>query len=229
MKIIGISVADIRVEPKFECERDSQLIFGEEVDIISDHGDYSYIEGRDGLKGYVKKKLIVDAPERKYKLLSFYDAKIAKFPFGSYLSEEDVLKYRIPVDLTTPVDNRSFDVVRMSYASLGVPYLWGGTSDFGYDCSGYVQRLYRFTGIDLPRNADQQRDFTETVPDFNSAKPGDLVFFEGHVALYLGNGDIIHANGHSASVSIDNLFDESDYAKLLMSIIEKIGRVTKSL
>ncbi len=229
MKIIGISVADIRVEPKFECERDSQLIYGEEVRVISDHGEYSYIEGRDGLKGYVKKKLIVEAPERKYKLKSYYDAKIAKFPFGSYLSEDDILKYRIPEELLTPVEDYNFDVVKMSYSFLGIPYLWGGTSDFGYDCSGYVQRLYRFRGKELPRNADQQRDFTETVPDFQSAKPGDLVFFEGHVALYLGNGDIIHANGHSASISIDNLFDESDYARTLMSIFEKIGRVEKSL
>lgn len=230
VKIIGISAADIRVEPKFECERDSQLIYGEEVKVLSTgHGDYSYIQGRDGLKGYVKSRLIVDGDERKYKLTSFYDAKIAKFPFGSYLSEEDVLKYRIPEELLTPIDNYDFDVVKLSYKFLGIPYLWGGTSDFGYDCSGFVQRLYRFTGIEIPRDAGPQRDFTETVSDFNSAKPGDLIFYEGHVALYLGNGDIIHANGHSASISIDNLFDGSDYSKELDSIFEKIGRVTRSL
>ena len=70
-----------------------------------------------------------------------------------------------------------FKVTELSWKFLTIPYLWGGTSDFGFDCSGMVQRLYRFVGKEIPRNADQQRDFTETVPDFDSALPGDLVFF----------------------------------------------------
>ena len=60
MKVIGISVADIRVEPKFESERDSQLIYGEEVEVLSEHGEFIRIRGRDGLAGYVKKRLVVD-------------------------------------------------------------------------------------------------------------------------------------------------------------------------
>lgn len=229
MRVVGKSASVIRIEPKFESAIDSQLIYGEEVKEISDHGDYTYIEGRDGLRGYIKKESIVDGDEREYKLTSFYDAKIAKFPFGSYLSEEDVLKYRIPEDFLTPIHNYDFDVVKMSYKFMGIPYMWGGTSDFGYDCSGFVQRLYRFVGIELPRNSDQQRDFTETVPDFKSAKPGDLIFYKGHVVLYLGNGDIIHASGHSESITLNNLFDGSDYSQFLGKIFEKIGRITKSL
>lgn len=230
VKLIGISVADIRVEPKFECERDSQLIYGEEVEILSEHGEYVKVRGRDGLEGYVKKRLVYDdGAERKYKLNHFYDAGSMKFPFGSYLSDEDVEEYGIPRDYLVDISNNNFKVTELANMFLTVPYLWGGTSDFGYDCSGMVQRLYRYIGVEIPRNADQQRDFTETVPDFNAALPGDLIFFEGHVGLYLGNGRMIHANGHSASVSIDDLFEESDYKKLLMSIFEKIGRVTKSL
>ncbi len=230
MKIIGVSAADLRAEPVLEGERKSQLIFGEKVKIISaGHEGYSYIEGRDGLKGYVKTRLIVEGDERKYKLTSFHDAKTAKFPFGSCLSEEDVLKYRIPEGLLTPIYNYDFDVTRVSYRFLGIPFLYGGTSDFGFDCSGFIQRLYRFTGVELPRNVELQRDFTETVPDFKAAKSGDLLFYEGHVALYLGHGDIIHASGHSESVAIDNLFDGSDHSKRLESTFEKVGRVTQSL
>ena len=229
MKIIGISVADIRVEPKFECERDSQLIYGEEVEILSDHGEYARIRGRDGLSGYVKKRLIVDGDKREFKLNHYYDSGIMKFPFGSYLSSGDVEKYHIPENFLVKITNYDFKVTELSKKFLTVPYLWGGTSDFGYDCSGMVQRLYRYVGKELPRNADQQRDFTETVDDFESALPGDLVFFKGHVGLYLGNGKMIHANGHSASVSIDNLFEDSEYKRTLMSIFEKIGRVSKSL
>ena len=55
------------------------------------------------------------------------------------------------------------------------------------------------------------------------------MFFKGHVGLYLGDGNMIHANGNSASVSVNNLFDGSKYSKNLHEIFEKIGRVTKSL
>lgn len=229
VKIIGISVADIRVEPKFESERDSQLIYGEEVSILSEHGEFVRIRGRDGLAGYVKKRLIADGDMREYKLKHYYDAGTMKFPFGSYLSTDDVEKYNVPEELLVKITDYNFKVTELSKMFLTIPYLWGGTSDFGFDCSGMVQRLYRFVGKEIPRNADQQRDFTETVPDFDSAKPGDLVFFKGHVGLYLGDGKMIHANGHSASVSVDDLFKESEYKQLLMSIFEKIGRVKNSL
>lgn len=229
MKIVGIGVADIRKEPKFESERDSQLIYGEQVKIISEFGEYCKVLCRDGLEGYIKTRLLREGKERKYKLKSFHDAGSLKLPFGSYLSQDDVSDYKIPENLLAEISDTNFSVVKLSFKFLGVPYLWGGTSDFGFDCSGLVQRLYRFSGKEIPRNADWQRDFTADVESFKDAMAGDLVFFKGHVALYLGNGDIIHANGHSASVSIDNLFIESDYKKRLMSIFEKIGRVEKSL
>ena len=214
MKVIGISVADIRVEPKFESERDSQLIYGEEVEILSEHGEFVRIRGRD---------------RREFKLRHYYDAGSMKFPFGSYLSKSDVEQYKVPSELLVKISDHDFKVTELSRKFLAIPYLWGGTSDFGFDCSGMVQRLYRFVGKEIPRNADKQRDFTETVPDFDSALPCDLVFFKGHVGLYLGYGKMIHANGHSASVSVDDLFEESEYKKLLMSIFEKIGRVKNSL
>lgn len=227
--MIGISVADIRVQPRFESERDSQLIYGEEVAVLSDHGEYLKIRGRDGLEGFVKKRLVTEGGRREYKLKKFYDAGTMKFPFGSYVSSQDVEYYKIPRGILAPLSVNEFTVTDLSMQFLAVPYLWGGTSDFGFDCSGMVQRLYRFVGKEIPRNADQQRDFTRTVDGFDDALPGDLVFFKGHVGLYLGNGKMIHANGHSASVSIDDIIHESDYQKVLMSIFEKIGRVLSSL
>lgn len=227
--MIGISVADVRVQPRFESERDSQLIYGEEVAVLSDHGEYLKVRGRDGLEGFVKKRLVTEGGPREYKMKKFYDAGTMKFPFGSYVSSQDVEYYKIPQGILVPLSESGFRVTDLSMQFLAVPYLWGGTSDFGFDCSGMVQRLYRFVGIEIPRNADQQRDFTRTVDGFDDALPGDLVFFKGHVGLYLGNGKMIHANGHSASVSIDDIIHESDYQKVLMSIFEKIGRVFGSL
>ena len=81
------------------------------------------------------------------------------------------------------------------------PYLWGGTSEFGFDCSGLTQRLYRFAGIELPRNSSWQRDYLEEVKSFSESIPGDLIFFKGHVGIHLGHKIMIHANGKHASVT----------------------------
>ncbi len=224
---IRIGVADIRTQPKFESERESQIIFGEKLSLIQNLGEYSQVSSVDGVTGFVKTYLLTESDEKKYKLKSFFDAGSIKFPFGSLLSDSDLQKYNVPINKVVKMNDFNYSVTDLALKFLGVPYLWGGTSDFGFDCSGFVQRLYRFVGKDIPRNSDQQRDLTTTVDDFSHALPGDLVFFKGHVALYLGDERIIHANGHSASVSLDNLFDNSTYSEQLLRILEKIGRVNK--
>ncbi|TCJ98219.1 UNVERIFIED_ORG: NlpC/P60 family protein [Anoxybacillus amylolyticus] len=82
-----------------------------------------------------------------------------------------------------------------AYKQLGVPYRWGGTTPKGFDCSGFLQYVYRSIGIHLPRTAKQQQKVGISVPKAQ-AKPGDLVFWGKpayHVGLYLGNGKYIHA------------------------------------
>ncbi len=229
MPFVRIGVADIRTMPKFESERDSQVVYGEKLEILENLGEYTKVKSVDGVIGYVKTFLLTEGDARKYKLLKFFDAGSVKLPFGSLLSEEDVERLSIPESRYVSLSDNSFSVPELAMKFIGVPYLWGGGSDFGFDCSGFVQRLYRFIGLEIPRNSDQQRDFTETIEDFDHSTAGDLIFFKGHVALHLGNGKIIHANGHSASVSVDNLFDGSAYSHHLMGIFEKIGRVTRSL
>lgn len=227
MQIISFSVADIRVEPRFRSERDSQLVYGEEVRILSESEDYAYIEGPDRLKGYVLKTLLSEGPPRKYKIRRNFRAKRMIFPFGSYVCDDDVSEHDIPDDLIVKLDTK-FRTASLSHEFLGVPYLWGGTSDLGYDCSGFTQRLFRFNNTEIPRNADWQRDNSVTVSSFDDATEGDLVFFEGHVALYLGNRLIIHANLHDGGVSYTDLSDGKEYSKMLMKIFEKIGRIEEN-
>jgi cell wall-associated NlpC family hydrolase len=88
---------------------------------------------------------------------------------------------------------------------LGVPYVFGGTSTTGFDCSGYVQHVFAMLGISLPRTADAQYDAGHRV--IGGMKPGDLVFFQtyepgpSHVGIYLGNGKFVHASSHGVMVS----------------------------
>lgn len=221
------SVSDIRIEPKFESERISQLIFGERVKILENLGEYSFIESDDGVRGYIKSTNIGEGEIKKFKLISRYHNRFVNLPFGSYLSEDDIEKFKIPKSMIVEIEKK-FDMIKFSKHFIMVPYLWGGTSDFGFDCSGFIQRLFKFSNnIIIPRNSKDQMEYSQTVSGFENAKKGDLIFFKGHVALYLGNYKIIHANGHYSSVTINDLSDNSDYSKMLLKIMLKIGRIQK--
>lgn len=92
---------------------------------------------------------------------------------------------------------------------LGVPYLWGGTTTSGFDCSGLTQHVYAKAGIKLPRVSSAQAKVGQSVP-LNQAQPGDLLFWDKggkvyHVAIYIGGGDFIHAPRPGKSVNITNV------------------------
>src|SRR5690606_14241243 len=93
---------------------------------------------------------------------------------------------------------------------LNTPYLWGGKSVFGIDCSGMVQQVYKFCGVKLPRDAYQQAEIGEALSFVEEAEPGDLAFFDNtegkiiHVGIMLEGNKIIHAHGKVRIDPIDS-------------------------
>ena len=107
---------------------------------------------------------------------------------------------------------REFEFIRnVAFKYLNAPYMWGGKSPFGIDCSGFSQMVFKIGGYQLQRDAWQQANQGKEVESLDDARAGDLAFFKNeegrihHVGLYLGNGKIIHASGR---VRVDNLTQE---------------------
>ncbi|GCE06164.1 C40 family peptidase [Dictyobacter aurantiacus] len=129
-----------------------------------------------------------------------------------------------------PLQDRAV-VTGYAKAFLGVPYLWGGTSYRGIDCSGLVQLCYRMGGNIIPRDADQQYDFLKQSVDRQQMRAGDLIFFGSksitHVGMALNSHEFIHAEGQDYNRVVINSFDPNhpQYHKRLDSIVWGIKRV----
>ncbi len=100
------------------------------------------------------------------------------------------------------------EALQLARRFLGVPYLWGGTSGWGIDCSGLAQLVLGLVGVRLPRDSDQQLALARQrglVPTISDLEPGDLAFFPGHVGLYLGRGEMLHASAPAGHVTVNAL------------------------
>jgi cell wall-associated NlpC family hydrolase len=107
-------------------------------------------------------------------------------------------------------------LVELSKLFLGLPYTWGGTSSFGYDCSGFVQMLCRRAGVGIPRDAQPQADWSDMAKVQKAdLQPGDLLYFGSsdrkitHTGFYLGNGEFIHSTtNHHPVLQVSRLAEE---------------------
>ena len=180
---------------------------------------------KDGYVGYVDTSAISDhiaAPSHKIarRLTHIYDRPNLKFPpvdfitldAGISVEAEDgnfvcIGKDRfITESHIVPLLQYGSDFVALAASFEGTPYLWGGKSALGIDCSGLVQLCLAFCGIDAPRDSDmQQQQLGTPVSPNGPYQRGDLVFFRGHVGIMFDSENLLHANAFHMAATIDPL------------------------
>lgn len=153
---------------------------------------------------------------------SRYQGQSAKLSdFGSSVNTTSV---SLPSTQSSSASGIRAKIVANAKSFQGVPYLWGGTTPSGFDCSGFVQYVYKQNGISIPRNSRSQSTAGTHIHP-KEAQPGDLIFFYGevkghvsHVAMYIGNGEFIHAPCTGKTISISTIKKEKYWGKRFVSV-----------
>lgn len=204
----SVSVSPIRAEVSEKSEMTSQILYGETCVIIETQGLYSKIKmDFDGYEGWINSSVLKKQKFEVAKGLVVNTFGVFEVPEGkNLLSIGSEVEFSVD-DLINPSNIRE-SLVEIAKKFLNVPYLWGGRSFFGIDCSAFVQLVYKVHGITLPRDADKQAELGNARDFVEESEPGDLAFFEdetgliSHVGLVLSPFEIIHASG---KVRIDSL------------------------
>ena len=114
--------------------------------------------------------------------------------------------------LTGSTYNKGQTVASFAQRFVGNPYVWGGTNlNTGADCSGFVKSVYKSFGYNLPRSSSSQRSAGRKV-SYSNKQPGDLICYSGHIAIYIGNGKIVHASSRKTGIKIS---PKANYRKVL--------------
>ncbi len=234
--ITHLSVIPIREKPSDTSEMTSQLLFGEEIIILDRYKEWALCETiPDKYQGWIdtKQVTILNQDAGKEIKSSFLSSKTAwatsskesvLLSFGSPLPYYekgnfylDTIKYTLEKPYSTSKQKlKQEKIINLAKLFLGVPYLWGGKSFFGIDCSGFVQLIFRVSGYELPRDSGDQSKIGQNVDFIHESQSGDLAFFANeeekitHVGIILENGHIIHASGQ---VRIDTIDHEGIFNK----------------
>ena len=198
----------------------SQLFFGETIEVVSKKNNWCLvISNLDNYKGWVRDSHFLSIPKidyikinRKKKKFSstetlLYNNKFKDYtvPAGSIISNCNYLSFDC---ISNDKNFHSLEEIALSF--LNSPYLWGGKTKFGTDCSGFVQSVFKIHGKILPRDSYQQA-LIGTEVNLENSKAGDLAFFGKkidaitHVGIVISNKRIIHSSG---KVRIDNIINE---------------------
>ncbi len=231
---VGASIADVLKEPGSSGAMVRQLIYGELVTIFDTSDGYSWIQRAcDGYVGYVRADCLGDPGPPPTHVVSqprtfVYPGADLRFPRTGELSMGSLLRvtgetetrgtiYSMLNDGNAviakhlrPVSDHAADFVSVAAQLLHTPYLWGGNSGFGIDCSGLVQLAMMMTGKSVAADSDQQAATIGAPTDtankkYDNLRRGDLVFWQGHAGIMEDGDTLLHASGHTMSVSREPL------------------------
>ncbi|NLR98564.1 C40 family peptidase [Rhizobium sp. P38BS-XIX] len=229
---VVVPVIALRPKPEFASGIDTELLLGEEVTVFERRNGWCWVKANaDGYVGYLPETAIKEGgaapthvviPQRTF----LYPEPELRKPHAAILSMGSLIHvagtaeargnhYVVLEDGTAifakhvkPIgDNSGGDFVEVALRFLETPYLWGGRSGLGIDCSGLVQLALAMTGRAAPRDTDMQAAGLGQSIEREELKRGDFVFWKGHVAIMEDPETIIHANGHTMTVARENFAD----------------------
>ena len=228
--ICNLAIVPLRAEPSDRSEIVSQLLFGEHFEIIDQQQQWIRIRADfDRYEGWMDVKQMQPIAADAYKELSREEIQM-NADLIEYVHANNVL---IPIPLgaslafldrpDSNLQHLEFEGTRISgiqpkenliptaFLYLNAPYLWGGKTPFGIDCSGFTQMVYKLNGQRIPRDASQQALVGEPLSFIEESEPGDLAFFDNdegniiHVGIIMENNYIIHASGKVRVDRLDHL------------------------
>lgn len=221
--IVLLPVVPLRLSHSETSEMVSQLLYGEIIEILETKDRWVQIRNlSDNYEGWVDRKMITLLSDEAYNELSLKETFKLKAPFQliTTINNQQVMLSGgslIRQGLSVFHDNLTFqanseilytqkkylgtDIVNVAIKYINAPYLWGGKTIFGIDCSGLVQVAFSCCGYQLPRDASQQIEYGNEINTLSDTLPGDVVFFKNennrinHVGILTQQNEVIHASG----------------------------------
>lgn len=217
---IAVPLTDLLAAPG--GARDRQLTLGARVLVLDRQAGHAFVRSdRDGYVGYVTEDALgpdlptthwiaapaahlYPAPDLKQREIAMLSLGVELRVTGAAGQFLETPAGFVPATHLRALDDRPTDPVTVATLFLGTPYLWGGNSRFGIDCSGLVQAAHLACGIPCPGDTDlQQARLGHPLPKGAALQRGDLIFWKGHVALMVDAETILHANAHRMMVNTE--------------------------
>ena len=219
--ICKLSIVPVRIIDSDKSEMINQLIYGDIIEILEEKEKWVKIKSVfDDYIGWIDKKqyfkiednitLDLNKPVYSIDLVEFIENnnyELVTIPIGSDISNISLMNHKFDGKTISGKNNRN-SIVNTALSFLNSPYLWGGKTPFGIDCSGFTQMVYKINGYKLYRDAKDQANQGDTLSFIEESEAGDLAFFNNdqgdiiHVGIILQNNHIIHASG---KVRIDRI------------------------